>query len=155
MRVIGFLVILTVFASPLQAHANARSWAWWPQNWQDMNFEPHIGAQKILQRSVWDSDTWTPEQWINTPGDEKRIIHNFYKTHLITNQYTDGDNIPVLEVGPPFIQLSRLDRRRVLQFVDYVFNITAAEKDGMFYVLYAENRREPLGIYNRYGFQSY
>ena len=156
MHFTGFLLVLAVFwfGTPTSSHANTKSWTWWPKNWENMSFEPYIGGEKIIQRSLWDNDEWTPEKWINDAGDEKRIIHDFYKTKIITNQHTDNDNIPVLEVGETFIQLSNLDRRRVLKFIDHVFDVTA-EKDGMFFVFYTENKHKPLGIYNKYGFQSY
>ncbi len=157
MRIFKFLLAMAfVFLSfSTTAHAGAKSWSWWSDNWQSMDFEPYLGEQKIAQRSLWDDDTWTPEAWIKEDGDEKRIIYNLYNVNIITNQYKDKKNIPVLEVGDGFISLSSIDRHRILRFVDYVFEITTSEENGMFYVLYSDNKSEPLGLYNKHGFQSY
>ena len=111
--------------------------------------------QKINNRALWDQDTWTPEAWIKDAGDAKRIMRDFYAVGIVTDQYEDGDDIPVLEVGEAFLQLAGVDQRRVLAFVDHVFQITAAEENGMFYVYYAEDKSDPAGIYTKHGFQSY
>ncbi len=159
MRVLGFLLVLAVFSlgASAQSFAGAKPWiwSWWPSHWQGLDFQPYIGGEKISQRSLWDNDTWTPEAWIKDAGDAKRIMRDFYAIDIITNQYTDEDNIPVLEVGSQFMELSGLDKRRVLQFVDHIFEITSSEENGMFYVFYDKNKAAPLGIYNKYGFQSY
>ena len=159
MRILSFLLVLAVFSlgASSQSYAGAKPWAWgwWSSHWQGLDFKPYLGNQKIGQRSLWDDDNWTPEAWIKDAGDEKRIIRDFYEIGIITDQNTDGDDIPVLEVGRQFIELSGLDKRRILQFVDYVFEITTSEENGMFYVFYNENDDEPLGIYNKYGFQPY
>ncbi len=157
MRVSGFLLIL-VFVSlnfTAQAYAGSKSWGGWSSNWQNLEFQPYLGDQKISQRSLVDDDTWKPEDWIKNDGDEKRIMRNLYAANILSKQYKDRKNIPVLEVGDNFIELSSVDRDRILKFVDYVFEITLSEENGMFYVLYGDNKDEPLGLYNKHGFQSY
>ena len=159
MRVLSFLAVLGFFALGCSAHVQASSkpwvWGWWPSHWQGLDFQPYLGGQKLSHRSLWDGDDWTPEAWIKDAGDAKRIMRDLYAAEIVTNQYEDSDNIPVLEVGDGFLLLSGLDKRRVLQFVDHVFQITESEENGMFYVYYSMNDDEPAGIYNKYGFQSY
>ncbi len=154
-----FLVLIGLAFSFVPTEVEARSrlnmWSWWSNHWQDHNFHPYLNEQQIKQRSLWDQDDWTPEAWIKDAGDEKRIIRDFYATGIVTKQYVDGDNIPVLRVGDAFMQLSGLDQRRVLQFIDHVFEITSSEENGMFYVYNDELRRKPMGLFNQYGFQAY
>ncbi len=159
MRILSFLLLLVSFSIGTTSHSYASekpwAWGWWPAHWQGLDFKPYLGNQKIGQGSLWDDDAWTPEAWIKDAGDEKRIMRDFYATGIVVKQYKNGDNIPVLELGNQFIQLSGLDQRRILQFVDHVFNITKAEENGMFFVVYSEADDSPMGIYNKYGFQSY
>ncbi|MGH1404791.1 MAG: hypothetical protein ACRBDL_11160 [Alphaproteobacteria bacterium] len=159
MRALGlFLVLVSLsfgIATSAQAGPKPWIWGWWPSHWQNLDFQPYLNHQKINQRSLWDQDTWTPEAWIKDAGDARRIVRDFYAVEIVTDQYKDGDDIPVLEVGEAFLQLSNMDQRRVLRFVDHVFEITSAEENGMFYVYYAEVDSEPMGIYNKYGFQAY
>lgn len=158
MRILGFLLVfatLVVSVSDVQARSNNSLWGWWGGNWQDMDFHPYIGEEQIRQSSLWDGDTWTPEAWIKDAGDEKRVMRSLYDAQIVTDQYTDGDNIPVLEVGENFMKLAGVDQIRVLKFVDHIFEISTSEENGMFYVLYEPDDGEPLGLYNKYGFQKY
>lgn len=158
MRIFGFFLVFAVLTmSVADVHARSKSslWRWGAQSWHDVDFHPYIGEEKIRQRSLWDGDNWTPEAWIKDAGDEKRIMRDLYAANILTEQYTDGDNIPVLEVGENFIKLSGVDQNRVLQFVDHIFQISTAEENGMFYVMYEKEDDEPLGLYNKYGFQKY
>lgn len=159
MRVLGFLLIIATFSigSSTASYASSKPWlwGWWPSHWQGLDYQPYLGGQKIGQRSLWDGDGWTPEAWIKDAGDAKRIMHDFYSANIVTGQYSDKDNIPVLEVGAQFMQLSGIDKQRVLKFIDHVFEITTAEENGMFYVIYDENKKEPVGVFNKYGFLPY
>ena len=158
MRILGFLLVFaTLVFSVADVHARSQNalWRWWGENWQGVDFKPYIGEQQIRRRSLWDGDTWTPEAWIKDAGDEKRVMRSLYGANILTGQYTDGDNIPVLEVGENFIKLSGVDQIRVLKFVDHIFEISTVEENGMFYVFYALDDEEPLGLYNKYGFQKY
>ena len=157
MRILAFLLVfVTAFASFSQ-FAEARKqgyfWRFFKENWQTMDFQPYLGHQQIRQRSLWDGDDWTPEGWIKDAGDERRIMRDLYQSHIIVDQYKDDQNIPVLVVGDSFKKLSDLDTRRVLKFVDHIFEITVSEEHGMFYVYHIDDFKTPMGIYNEYGFQ--
>ncbi len=158
MRILAFLLVAMVAFGGFSGEAFAKKktgWSFWSLNWGVYKFEPYIGEQQIRQRSLWDGDHWTPEAWIEDAGDEKRIMRDLYASGIIVKQYTGKKNIPVLKVGEPFTRLSGIDQRRVLEFVDHVFEITTAEENGMFYVVYENDKKEPMGLYNQYGFQSY
>ena len=157
MRILSFLLLFTVAVTGFAqlSHADkATHWSYIYHDGYKHNFEPYIGEQVLKQRSTWDNDTWTPEDWIDNPGDEKIILRDFYAIGLLKKQFVD-DGIPVLRVGEKFVQLSGFDQRRVLEFIDYVFEITTSEENGMFYVYYEKDDNDPLGLYNKHGFQNY
>jgi hypothetical protein len=157
MRIFRLLTILAVFvvAMPNISHAQAKPWVWgwWPSHWKGLDFKPYLGDSQLTQRGIWDRDTWTPEAWIKDAGDEKRIMRDLYAVDILSDQYTNGDDIPVLVVGQNYMRLSGLDQRRILQFVDYVFKITSSEENGMFFVYYRENKSKEIGVYDKNGFQ--
>ncbi len=163
MRILVFPLILVLVSVSFsaQSYAGSKSWGGWSKSWQELDFQPYLGEQKTSQRSLVDDDAWTPEDWAKDDRDKKRVMRNLYAGDIITKQYKDRKNIPVLEVGDSFIALSSIDRSRILQFVDHVFEITSSEENGMFYVFYDDKNakilddNEPLGLYNKHGFQSY
>ena len=156
MRFLGFLLAFSIISIGYIAPSYADSgWTLFGDSMKGKDFEPYVGEQKIKQRSLWDNDDWEPQDWIQEPGDDKEVMRDLYEAQIITGQYTGRKNIPVLEVGEPFIMLSEFDQYRVLQFVDYVFAITSSEADGAFWVYYEANKSEPLGLYNQHGFQNY
>lgn len=157
MRFLSFLLLFTVAVTGFSQQSYADKATYWDALYHDgyeHNFEPYMGQQVLKQRSIWDNDTWTPEDWIDNPGDEKIILRDFYAIGLLKKQFVDG-GIPVLRVGEKFVQLSGFDQRRVLEFIDYVFEITTSEENGMFYVYYEKDDDNPLGLYNKHGFQNY
>ncbi len=159
MRILGFLLLLAIasMASFSPSYAGDGFWSWniFGSKMGSEDFEPYIGGEKIKQRSLWDGDDWTPQDWIHEEDDKRAVMRDLYEAKIITGQYTGKQKIPVLEVGEPFTQLSGFDQRRVLEFVDYVFGITTAEENGSFWVYFEANKSEPMGLYNKHGFQSY
>lgn len=157
MRIFGFLLVLATLAValPQASHATPKPWVWgwWPSHWQNLDFKPYIGDSKLTQRGLWDRDNWTPEAWIKDAGDAKRIMRDLYAVDIVSDQFTNDDNIPVLVVGQNFLRLSGLDQRRVLQFVDHVFEITKTDPQGMFFIYYRENDDAPIGVFDKNGFQ--
>lgn len=159
MRVLTLFVCFAVavigFSDVSHARKDSRGWSLFPKKVEDPDYKPYLNEQQIRQSTLWTGDSWTPDSWIRDAGDEKRIMRDFYTFNIVTNQYTDLKNIPVLEVGEPFVQLSGVDQRRVLEFVDYVFQITSSSEDALFYVFLQGEKKEPMGLFNKYGFQSY
>jgi len=157
MRFLGLLLLFAVVFTGFSSQSYAKKATHWGFLYHDgykHNFEPYMGKQKLNQGSIEDNDTWTPQDWIDNPGDEKIVLRDFYAMNILVKQFMDN-GIPVLRVGAPFVQLSSFDQGRVLAFVDYVFEITTSNKDGMFYVYYEADDNNPLGLYNKYGFQNY
>jgi hypothetical protein len=152
------LVLLASITIAPQANAGPPKpwvWGWWPSHWQGLDFKPYLGDQQIKNRSLWDGDTWTPELWIaDAGGDPKRIMHDFYANGIIQDQFKNGDDVPVLQVGETFLRLSGSDRIRILRFVDHVFEITK-QPEGMFFVQLGDEDDLPLGIWDKRGFQQY
>ncbi|GJL86191.1 MAG: hypothetical protein DHS20C02_19660 [Micavibrio sp.] len=112
---------------------------------------PYLNDSKIPHNTQWDNDDWKPEDWIASKGSAKRVIDGFYAANIITDQYVD-DDIPILEVGQGFMELSELEKRRVVMFVDHAFQVTSAAPDGMF-LIHHQKSDEPLGIYTKNGLQ--
>lgn len=157
MRFLSFLLLFTVVfvGFSQQSYADkADHWSYIYHDGYKHNFEPYVGKQVLKQRSTIDNDTWTPEDWIDNPGDEKIILRDFYTMNILVKQFMD-DGIPVLRVGAPFVQLSKFDQKRVLAFIDYVFEITSSKENGMFYVYFEKDDDNPLGLYNKHGFQNH
>jgi len=158
MRSFSFLLLFAIAAvgfSYQSVAGHATHWGYITHEGYKHDFDPYVGQQKLKQRSTKDMDSWSPADWIDNPGDEKIILRDFYAMGIIKEQYMDHDNIPVLRVGGAFERLATFDQKRVLEFVDYVFNITESEKNGMFYVVYERDESEPLGIYNKSGYINY
>ena len=79
----------------------------------------------------------------------KAVIDGFYSSGIVTDQYSD-DDIPVLEVGQRFLELSDQDKRRVAMFIDDTFGITKAH--GLF-LIYFHKHETPVGLFTSEGLQ--
>lgn len=160
MRFPAFLLVLLTLMAALPQIAQASPgekpwrWFWWPSHWKGLDFQPYLKDEKLGQRSLWDNDQWTPEAWIRDAGDARRIMRDLYAADIVTDQYKNSDDIPVLEVGEGYKRLSMLDRNRIAQFVDHVFEITSSEENGMFFITF-KGQKHPIGVYNKYGLQHY
>ncbi|MGH1377785.1 MAG: hypothetical protein ACRBB3_03090 [Alphaproteobacteria bacterium] len=127
-----------------------------PKISKEKTYKPYLAEEQIRQSSLWVGDKWSPEDWVKEDGDKKRIMQDLYESDILVRQYTNKDNIPVLEVGDQFMRMSGIDRNRVLEFMDHVFEITTSSKDGLFYIMYDQNGDdEMVGLYNKHGFQRY
>lgn len=97
--------------------------------------------------SKWENRNWRPSDWIGQEQSAQDVINGFYQSGIITDQYFNN-NVPVLEVGYPFLQLSGRDQRRVTNFVAAAFNVNSrSEFKAMHIVLKSDD--VPLGIYTR------
>ena len=115
--------------------------------------QPYLNEAKIPHNNQWDGQNWHPEYWVEDKGSVAAVMDGFYDAGVIIDQYED--EVPVLEVGRPFLQLSPLDQRRVVEFVDYAFKITEQKPHGIFYVIidHKEKGKELLGLYTVNGLQ--
>jgi hypothetical protein len=152
MRFSSFLtvfVLSSVLAAPA-AYARRGSWLDYIIPPPVPKFEqPYLNDGKIPHNDRWSADTWTPQGWIDGAGSAEYMMQDLYNSGIVTDQY-ESDGSPVLEVGPRFLQLSQEDQRRVVVFIDYVFNITQKAPDGVFYIR-DEESEDPIGFYNQQG----
>lgn len=108
---------------------------------------------KTPNNNQWDDDNWKPEYWVDAKGSTSAVIEGLYGSGVLVDQYED--DVPVLEVGRTFLQLSPVDQRHVIEFVDYAFKITATKPHGIFYVVFDNGNKgdELLGVYTVNGLQ--
>lgn len=125
---------------------------WGDKIWEGRDFQPYLGDETVKNRILWDQDKWTPQDWAKNEREAMVVLRHFYQAGILSRQYHD-DNIPVLEVGEPFMRLSHTDRGRVLQFVDYIYKVTS-QPDGMYFVR-IKDVEKGLGTFNKAGFQQY
>lgn len=119
-------------------------------------------------------DTWRPQDWAHAKGGDKlAMVQELYDADIVTDQYVDCNpqnyiesivdffgfrqehchehGVPVLEVGQGYMKLSLQDRLRVVEFIDYVYEITSSPK-AMFVIVH-DDTNEELGIFTRHGLQ--
>ena len=115
--------------------------------------QPYMNDATTPHNNQWDSENWHPEYWVEDKGSVTAVMDGFYDAGIIVEQYED--EVPVLEVGKPFLQLSPMDRRHVVEFVDYAFKITEQKPHGIFYIVidHKKKGKELLGIYTINGLQ--
>lgn len=105
----------------------------WGKSTHDVT-RPYLNEAKVPHNSKWADDSWSPQDWIDARGgDPMAVINGFYEAGIIEDQYVD--DVPVLAVGRPFLELSGQEKRRVTAFFDYVFEITTAADNGVFNVV--------------------
>jgi hypothetical protein len=99
----------------------------------------YLNEAKIPHNSQWADDQWTPQNWIDARGGSAMaVIKGLYDAGIVLDQYVD--DVPVLVVGRPFLELSGLEKRRVTAFFDHVFEITAGADNGVFNVVFVEEK---------------
>jgi len=112
---------------------------------------PYYEDSKIPHNVQWDYEGWNPQSWIADKGSAKAVMDDLYAGKIITKQYID-DEIPILEVGDGFMDLSTREKRRVAAFVDHVFGVTKTSPNGTFIVKRA-GADDPIGLYTKHGLQ--
>jgi hypothetical protein len=144
-QVVALLLVTGI--APAQAQ-NLGKYIWGPPNTDPVR--PYLEEGKIPHNSQWADDKWTPQDWIDSRGGSaKAVIDGFYSSGIVTDQYSD-DDIPVLEVGQRFLELSDQDKRRVAMFIDDTFGITKAH--GLF-LIYFHKHETPVGLFTSEGLQ--
>ena len=123
----------------------------------------YINEAKWPHNSQWANDQWSPQDWIDARGgNAMAVVNGFYSAGIINDQYFAGDDVPVLEVGQRFFDLSDLDKQRVSAFIDHVFGVTRSDnghgafrlvfvEDSYFWGLWKEKR--DIGLFTAQGVQ--
>ncbi len=152
---------LVIAATPAKAEPKPWVWGWWPGHWDNQDFKPHIDHPTQPHNIQWKNglygQDWHPENWIRAKGSAEEVIKGFYKAGIVTDQ-TSEDGVPVLEVGDAYLRLSGQEKRRVAEFMDYVFHVTDTSPAKMFYIFHEDSGfliwpGRPVGMYTKAGLQ--
>lgn len=157
-----FLAFFLILPSSVNAEPKPWYWSWWPSHWENQDFRPHLMDPKTPHNAQWHarwnpSNGWTPEDWIAAEGSVDAVLKNLYDAEIIKEQ-TEDDDIPLLIVGDGFMHLSGQEKRRVVDFIDYGFQVTARPENAFFYIYYDRTKRlwsrgDPIGVYTETGLQ--
>lgn len=138
---------------PNTAHADPKfySWWWWWSHWDNQDFNPYYDNGTDPHSSQWTNSNWTPANWIQAEGgDGQRLIQKWINTGIIAGSYKGyWDDLPYLEIGPNFYHLSGYDKRRVVETLDAIYQVTA-QKPGMFYLKDGKTKKI-IGAYTKQG----
>lgn len=128
------LVGLSAFSiQPAEAGSKFYSHWWWSSHWKNQDFIPYYDNGTEPHDTQWDNKEWHPTDWITMNGGSGQdLINRWYTAKIIDSQSYDND-IPVLDVGINFYHLSGYDKSRVMQTVNYVYQITE-KSPRMFYL---------------------
>lgn len=147
-KVFQLVIIALTAGITLPAQAQIGKYIWGPPNTNPVR--PYLEEGKMPHNSQWSDHGWTPADWVaSRGGSTKAVIDGFYSSGIVTDQYTD-DDIPVLEVGQRFLDLSDQDKRRVTMFIDDAFKIT--QQNGLF-LIYFKKYDTPVGLFTAQGLQ--
>ena len=163
MRILALLcsVFILFAASSAQANPKPWIWSWWPSHWHNQDFKAYLEDSKMPHTTQWESglypgQQWHPQNWIDAEGSIRDVMDGFYANDIIKSQDVDGD-MPVLVVGDGFMRLSGQDKRRVTDFIDYVFRVTTTAPAGMYTIYYDRTdhwlygRGTPVAMYTDKG----
>jgi len=143
---------LALTACANQPGAKPTVWFWWPSHWKHQDFVPYQENAKGPHNNQWDSQKWTPEDWVAQRGSQMDVIAGFYTADIIRNQYVDRNGLPILVIGPGFYRLGGNDKRRVTETIDHIYHITSSAPHGS-YQLYDWESKKPVGVYTSNGLQ--
>ncbi len=145
-------MILLAVCGPATADPKPWIWGWWPSHFEKLDFEKRLMQDTRTDHNrQWDQIDWQAQDWIAQRKSGLALVERFYDVGIISNQYMKND-IPVLEVGPSFYNLGGFDKRRVVETVDEVYEITSSKTNGAFHI-YDSETHEPIGFYSGTGLQ--
>lgn len=104
----------------------------------------------------WKNSSWTPRDWTmldksrNAQIVVEKLKHSKVIYDIIIDE--DGEDVPVVEVGPAFYKLGGQEKRRMAAYIDHVYNFTNGGQGGIFYLNDAR-KGWPIGIYTKHGLQ--
>ncbi len=113
--------------------------------------EPLLEGPKHPHNNQWEGSNWHPQQWVDFYGNPQTQLDRLEDTGIITGM-GEKDDIPVLEVGHAFLRLSGQEKRRVVEYVDYVLDVTRTSPRGAMLV-YDDYSNSYIGIYTDDGLQ--
>ncbi|MEM6811694.1 MAG: hypothetical protein AAF549_04420 [Pseudomonadota bacterium] len=116
-------------------------------------YEPYLEDVKELQIPQWEEENWYVEDWL-AQKEPMELMRGFYNADIIRNQTLDGKKTPILTVGPNFYHLSGLDKRRVTQTIDHIYQISAGKENGS-YFLKDWHTKKHIGVFDENGLRLY
>lgn len=150
------IFVLLIFAGIAQADPKISSVFGWGFGFYPYEepTKPLLETGKHPHHIQWefDNENWSPEEWVELNGGSKEQMLARLKAAAIVTGQSERDNIPVLEVGQPFLRLSGLEKHRVAAFIDYMYGVTAEREDGMF-IICRKDMDIDIGYYTKYGLQ--
>lgn len=143
---------LLAILAPSAAQAGPKSmfgWWWW-SHWDNQDFSPYYDNGTDPHNNQWSDSNWTPADWIQSSGvDGVALVQRWVTAGIIDGSYKDCDDIPYLDVGANFYHLSGFDKRRVMETVDAVYQVTN-QKPGLFF-LKDPKTHKIIGTYTKQG----
>lgn len=151
------LLLLALCAFPLQAQAEGSKYFFnliWPapQQKTGTDFQPYSQDPILQQNRQWDSDGWTPQNWVNPSRSAQDVIDGFFRSGILEKQDVNCAGVPTLKVGEPFLHLSYREQNRIAAFMDYAYGMTANNSGGTYYLTY-RRRADVIGVYTPAGLQ--
>lgn len=136
---------------PSDSHAtDFQKFFWGPPSHNDA--KPYLNEAKIPHNHKAGVDMWAPEMWAAARnGKPMDVVSGFYEADIVTDQYLDN-NVPVLEVGQEFLNLSDTDKKRVIAYMDDVFGVTEYSPSKTMLIYFYRGNRS-LGIVTPDGIQ--
>ena len=127
-------LLLVTTASAAHAGPKFMGIWWWPSHWTDQDFVPHYDNGTDPHNSQWSGTNWTPAEWIKAAGgDGTKLVQGWMSADIIKGSYKDSAGVPYLEIGPNFYHLSGLDKRKVTETLDAIYQVTA-NKPNMYFI---------------------
>lgn len=117
------------------------------------NYNTGRHNQENLIHNALQQKIATGQSWVVQEQDALGRIQAFYEAKIITAQGTDGD-IPMLEVGPGWMDLANEDKHAIAVFIDRTYGISNNGGPGSFIIRHW-NSGEQLGTYTAYGLNLY
>ncbi|OFW88056.1 MAG: hypothetical protein A3J37_05345 [Alphaproteobacteria bacterium RIFCSPHIGHO2_12_FULL_45_9] len=143
-------LILASSATAAQASPKFLGIFWWPSHWTNQDFVPNYDNGTDPHNSQWMGTNWTPADWIKAEGgDGTKLVQKWMTAGIIVGSYKDMSGIPYLEIGPNFYHLSGLDKRKVTETLDVIYQVTA-NKPGMYFIKDAATQKV-IGTFSKEG----
>jgi hypothetical protein len=128
------LILTPALSGTAQAGQKFLGIWWWESHWKNQDFIPYYDNGTDPHTTQWTDKNWTPADWIKVEGgDGTKLVQKWLNADILEGSYKDRHNVPYLEVGRHFYYLSGYDKRRVLQTLDAVYQVTS-QKPGMFFI---------------------
>lgn len=120
-----FLTILAVFAViSLSACTDFKRE---PADSYQKGFTPHLYNYGDSFPASFKGREWDPAAWPLSYQDRQKFTQNLFDADILREQYIQGDEVPVVVVGPNFYHLSDLDQYRICKTLDMLYGATTGK----------------------------